>query len=113
MRTGVAMAAVAGLLSLSAGCARFHHPGDAWWGPDKAKHLAAGFVLGAGSTYAAQEAGRNDGESVVVGMTVTAAFGAGKEVYDENVKETYWSGKDFAWSLLGGLLGSTVALSAE
>jgi uncharacterized protein YfiM (DUF2279 family) len=84
---------------LLCGCASFRHPGDAWWGADKAKHFAAGAALGAA-------AAGDEGEPVPVGVGVAFAFGAGKEVYDREIKGTYFSGKDLMWGLAGGLAGA-------
>jgi uncharacterized protein YfiM (DUF2279 family) len=36
----------------------------------------------------------------------TLGLGTGKELYDREIKRTYFSGKDLAWDLIGALLGS-------
>jgi uncharacterized protein YfiM (DUF2279 family) len=95
------------------GCASFHHPGDAWWGEDKAKHVVASGLIGAGATALALNNDSGDGESVIIGVAVSAAVGAGKETYDRNIKGTYWSGKDLAWDILGSLLGSLIVVGTD
>ena len=64
---------VAAVLLLQAGCAGFRTCGDSWLGPDKAKHFAAGFVLGAGGALAARDLGPEE----AAGIGWTAAMAAG------------------------------------
>ena len=101
----------AGLLA-QAGCAGFRACGDAWWGPDKAKHFAAGFVLGAGGTaLAAQEL--DPEEAAALGWLAAMAAGAGKEFYDLRVKGTCWSWHDLFWDFLGASAGASLALALD
>lgn len=95
-----------GLLAscLLAGCAA--PAGDRWFGPDKLKHFTASAAIGAGAAYAAREAGAADADARAAGITVVLTVGAGKELYDRELKQTYWSWRDMTWNLLGGLLGS-------
>jgi putative lipoprotein len=96
------------------GCGTLSRPDDPWWGKDKAMHFGAGAALGAGSTWVALDRGAGDGEAVALGLCVGVAFGAGKETYDQYVKRTHWSGKDFLWTTLGSLGGSLlVSLATE
>jgi putative lipoprotein len=101
-----------GLLA-GGGCASFRHPGDTWTGPDKAKHFLVGGLIGAGSALAAQSSDRSDGEAVAVAVAVALPIGIGKEVYDQRVKKTYFSGKDLVWDLVGALAGGLVVVGLE
>lgn len=100
--------AVLGLLS---GCA--NTSADRWTGPDKLRHLAASAALGAGASYAAQEAGASEGEARAAGLTFVFVIGSGKELYDQEVKGSVWSWQDMAWNLLGALLGGAIAVEVH
>ena len=102
---------VAAVLLLQAGCAGFRTCNDAWLGPDKAKHFAAGFVLGAGGALAARDL--EPEEAAAVGWTAAMAAGFGKETYDLRVKGTCWSWQDVFWDFLGASAGASVALAAD
>lgn len=92
--------------ALGCGCASFRHADDPWWGPDKARHMLATAALSAGTSYAlVREGGAEADEGVTIGTGAALAAGVGKEVYDQRVKRTYFSGKDLVWDLLGGLAG--------
>jgi putative lipoprotein len=93
------------LLLLNTGCASFRHADDSWWGPDKAKHFAGSFAVAAGTTMALTSSTGED-EAVAGGVGTTLGLGTGKELYDREIKRTYFSGKDLAWDLIGALLGS-------
>ncbi len=106
-------AALLALCLINVGCAGFRRcgPDDAWFGPDKPKHLAASaLIAGAATAAAAQDQGRD--EATAIGLGTALAAGAGKEWYDLRVKETCWSWKDMAWNLLGASLGATLAAQA-
>ena len=90
------------------GCASFQHPGDEWFAQDKARHFAACALISAGSAYALSEAGAENGEAYAGGVAIGISAGAAKEIYDREVKKTYWSGKDFIWDILGALAGGLV-----
>lgn len=92
------------LLLLTTGCASFRHPDDPWWGPDKAKHFASSFAVAAGTTMALASSTGED-QAMTAGIGTTMALGTGKELYDRDIKHTYFSGKDLAWDLIGSLLG--------
>ena len=99
---------VAAVLLLQAGCAGFRTCNDAWWGPDKAKHFAAGFALAAGGTALA--ANELDPEAAAAGGGSAAmAAGLGKETYDLRVKDTCWSWQDVFWDFLGASAGASLA----
>ena len=84
---------VAAALALAtSGCATFRHGDDAWWGPDKARHFSLSMALAAGTSYALAD-GRTEGEAAAVaGLGVAALAGAAKEVHDQRIKRTYFSG---------------------
>ena len=102
---------VAAVLLLQAGCAGFRTCGDSWLGPDKAKHFAAGFVLGAGGALAARDLGPE--EAAGIGWTTAMAAGFGKAAYDLRVKDTCWSWRDVFWDFLGVSLGASAVWALE
>ena len=102
---------VAAVLLLQAGCAGFRTCNDAWLGPDKAKHFAAGFVIGAGGALAARNLGTE--EAAAIGCTTAMAAGFGKEAYDLRIKGTCWSWRDVFWDFLGASAGASLALAAD
>lgn len=102
---------VAAVLLMQAGCAGFRTCGDSWLGPDKAKHFAAGFVLGAGGALAARDL--EPEEAAAVGWSTAMAAGFGKETYDLRVKGTCWSWRDVFWDFLGASLGASAVWARE
>ncbi len=103
-------AALALLCLFNLGCAGFRScgPGDAWFGPDKAKHLVASAAIGgAVAATAAPDHGRD--AATAIGFGTAMAAGLGKEAYDLHVKKTCWSWKDLAWDVLGASLGASLA----
>lgn len=107
---GIAIVAALGI-ALIGGCTHPRACDDAWWGPDKQKHFAGSFLLGAGATLLAAEQ-TDPGPAAAIGFGIAATTGAAKETYDLNVKKTCWSWRDFAWDLLGASLGATLAAQA-
>jgi uncharacterized protein YfiM (DUF2279 family) len=99
-------------LVLGAGCATANHPDDRWFGRDKVYHFTTGALIGAGVTALAGEDELSDVEAGARGTGAALIAGAGKEWFDRDVRKTYWSWKDLAWDLLGGLAGSFVAAGA-
>lgn len=113
MNSARLLQAVAAALAISsAGCASLRHANDPWWGPDKARHFAVSMTLAAGASYGLAEGGA-DGEGAVAGGLAAAALaGSAKEMYDQRVKRTYFSGKDLLWDLMGGLAGGFLGAAA-
>jgi putative lipoprotein len=99
---------------LSAGCTTSTATRDAWFGYDKALHfgVAAGFSAGA-SMIAKQQYQASDSEAYAVGISVALSAGAAKEWYDVQVKQSFWSWKDFFWDMLGGLVGSLAGIQRQ
>ena len=64
-------------------------------------------------TLATRDHGLSKTAAPVFGFAMALGAGAGKEWYDQNVKKTYWSWKDFAWDLVGGAGGAGHAGSAR
>jgi putative lipoprotein len=91
------------------GCATVNHPDDHWFARDKAYHFAVASAIGAGATLAAGD----EDAAPFIGVGVALSFGAGKELYDRDVKKTYWSWKDLAWDLAGALTGSLLAEASK
>lgn len=85
---------------------------DAWLGPDKTRHFAAGFAIGAVSSTLAGHAGWPPAGSAALGLGAVAAVGAAKETADLKVSKTCWSWKDLAWDLIGGVVGTAVGTAA-
>ena len=78
----------------------FNHPGDGWFGSDKAQHFfASAFVqsIGYGSLRAA---GAGHSSSLVGASVTTAIVGFGKEYRDRNTPSDF-SGKDLVWDAAG------------
>ena len=76
---------------------------DDWLGPDKALHLGAGVLAGAGATALAAEL-RWPGDPRLYGAALSCAAGAGKEAYDLAHRDLHTpSWRDFAVTCLGGL----------
>lgn len=96
---------------LCSGCAAT--PQDAWWGRDKALHLAVSAALGATATQAALMAGDSAPRAQAQALGLVLVVGAGKEAYDQSAGGSGWSWRDMAWNLLGGLLGSTLARAVD
>ena len=92
------------------GCASFRHAGDPWWGDDKAKHFVVCGLAGAAAAGLARQADGSDGQAFGIGLGVALGLGAGKETCDARIKGTYFSGKDLVWDLLGGAVGSGLAI---
>lgn len=96
---------------LCSGCASA--PQDAWWGHDKAAHLAVSATLGAVVAQASLASGEDPSRAQAQALGVVLVVGAGKEAYDQSGGGSGWSWRDMAWNLLGGLLGSTLARVLE
>lgn len=74
---------------------------DDWTGPDKTRHLMIGAAVGASVTMAT----RNEW----VGLAAAAGVGLAKEVYDAQHQTSHTvSGKDFAMTVLGGIVGAKI-----
>lgn len=102
---------MSGLLPLLVAAAIAAGPPEPWFGADKAKHFfIAAFVQSL--AYGALRATKADHRSSLYGASVaSAAFGVGKELYDQRVGGTF-SISDLAWDAAGAggatlLLGRT------
>lgn len=96
------------LLSLFYGCAttpQTPQP-DRWFGADKAKHFATSAALAAAFV---DTSNNRDCENVIVSVSAVLVIGTGKEIYDKNIKRTYFSYKDMIWNFLGSSLGALAA----
>ena len=95
------------LLVLCSGCAASrNYYRDDFFGRDKLYHFTAAGIIGAGSTTVAKNNGFSNSNAPVIGISVAVGAGAGKEVYDVTVKDTYWNWKDMFWGVIGGAVGS-------
>jgi hypothetical protein len=85
------------LAGIGALCASMTGPAEAddWAGPDKAKHAAAGALVGSLSTLATKDADK--------GCLAAAAVGAAKEAYDALHRDSHTpSVKDFIVTAAAG-----------
>jgi putative lipoprotein len=94
------------LVSSISGCATSAAHHDAWFGKDKFYHFTAAAAIGAGSTAIAKNSGMPESDAAIIGVSVAVGAGAGKELYDQQIKETFWSWKDMFWNVVGGMTGS-------
>ncbi len=101
------------LLVLSGGCATPHGTSEAWLGRDKAQHVVAAGALSAACTAVAAHHGASDGAAMAWAVPITLCVGAGKEVYDRNVKHTKWSWRDMTWNLVGAAAGGLLVLQVR
>jgi len=106
-RTPVTIGVSVMLILLVTGCSSLRsHPGDEWFARDKALHFTASTIIGAGATAIALNNGASIGEGPLIGLTASVCVGAGKEWYDRDLKNKYWSWKDFLWDIMGSAAGS-------
>ncbi|MHB8836424.1 MAG: hypothetical protein ACYC9Y_12055 [Candidatus Methylomirabilia bacterium] len=105
------LALLAALLCSTAGCGAAVCR-DVWFGPDKARHFAAGFAIGAAASTLAGHQGWSPAGSAALGLGTVAAAGGVKETADLNGAAACWSWKDFAWDLLGGAAGTALGTAA-
>ena len=83
---------------------------DSWWGRDKALHLSAGLVVGAGCYGTLALINHDDPEiRTLLCATLGQIPGLGKELYDSGQPGNIFSGKDLFWTAIG-VLASTLAL---
>lgn len=101
--------AACGLLTGCAGL-RTCGPDDAWFGPDKAKHVAVTAGIGAGVVFASPDL--DDEDAAAAGFAAAMTAGVAKEWYDNDVKKTCFSWKDLVWDFIGASIGITVAEAA-
>ena len=99
-------------LSLTA-CATPEGIHDPWFGRDKGLHFFGSAALGGGATAAALAGDASDSQAGLVAAAVVIPIGLGKEAYDEKVKGTHWSWRDFVWDLVGGTAGYLLAVQAD
>jgi putative lipoprotein len=96
------------LFFLHAGCTSIRPCQDGWWGRDKAGHFAVGGLMGAGTALAGRDNEWNDAETGSATLGIVAVAGFGKELYDQEIKKTCWSWKDWTWNLAGAMAGWTL-----
>ena len=79
---------------------------DHWFSEDKAKHVAASFILTGVTTYYCRHRQKWSGEkSVVFGAGLTFSMGMGKEIVDLKSDDHLFSWKDLTADLVGIGLG--------
>ena len=111
-RRAAVFALVGGVLWSTAGCGAAVCK-DAWFGPDKARHFAASFAIGAAASTLAGHAGWSPAGSAALGLGAVATAGAVKETADLNISKTCWSWKDLTWDLIGGAVGTAMGTAVS
>ena len=107
LRRAAVLALLGAVLCSTAGCGASACR-DLWLGPDKTRHFAAGFAIGAATSTLAGHYGLSPGSSAAFGLGAVATAGAAKETFDLRGDDACWSWKDFIWELLGGAAGTAV-----
>ena len=93
-------------LLIFSGCSAFVNINDDnFWGRDKFYHFAASSVISASSTAIADNNGASKSNAYAIGVSSTVGIGIGKEFYDSNIKDSYWSWKDLFWDVMGSFAG--------
>ncbi|MBU0676859.1 MAG: hypothetical protein KJ626_01975 [Verrucomicrobia bacterium] len=98
---------------LVCGCASLNRPGDEWFGQDKWQHFAVASAVGAGVVAGLEGGGSSESDARAGAIFLTISLGCAKEWRDENVKGTYWSGKDLVWDFVGAVVGSLAGGSLD
>jgi uncharacterized protein YfiM (DUF2279 family) len=81
---------------------------DPWWGRDKALHLGAGALLGAGGYAIAARHDRPPEAALLTGVALAMTVGIGKEVADRYTAGQP-SSRDLAWDAMGAVTGALAA----
>ncbi|HET7275615.1 MAG TPA: DUF2279 domain-containing protein [Longimicrobiaceae bacterium] len=84
---------------------------DAWLAEDKFKHFFASFVVTSLAASAANTAGMDSDESVLVGVGVGTSVGVWKELRDRGAETETASFKDLVWDLGG--VGAAAAVMSQ
>ena len=93
-------------LLIFSGCSTFTSLNDDdFWGRDKLYHFTASSVISASSTAIADNNGASKSNAYVIGISSTVGIGVCKEIYDLNIKDSYWSWKDLFWDVMGSFAG--------
>lgn len=101
----VMLLAVAG-----SGCTAFEaNARDPWLARDKALHLVVGTATGAAGAEILRRNGASRCAAVSGGLALTFSVALAKEWYDRNRADSFFSGRDIAATMLGGLLGAQLA----
>jgi putative lipoprotein len=105
----------ASLIGMAMGCvciavapaARSADP-DPWWGTDKALHLTATAVIGAGGYTLGAAVFEPRYQAILLGAGAALAAGAGKELADmAGLGNPSW--RDFTWDVIGTVVGVGLA----
>ena len=79
---------------------------DKWFAADKYKHFLATTAISAAVASAARHNGSENCDAALIGFSVTLTIGAGKEIYDKRVRDTFYSYRDMVWDAAGSITGS-------
>lgn len=85
------------------------HHNDDWYGIDKLAHFGASAAIAASVTNYKESHGNRGCSAARIGFGVSVGIGAAKELYDKNIKRTFWSWEDITWDIVGASVGSLVA----
>lgn len=74
---------------------------------DKIKHLSATIGISAATAaYYRRDRNKNRCNAAAMGFGISMSIGAGKEIYDKQVKKTRWDWDDMVWNFIGSSVGS-------
>jgi len=79
---------------------------DKWFAADKYKHFLVTTAISAAIASAAKHNGNENCDAALIGFSVTLTIGAGKEIYDKRVRDTFYSYRDMVWDAAGSATGS-------
>lgn len=96
-----------GALCASA-CAPIPNRDDPWLRADKAKHFGVSTAISAAAAQAYLNDNQSDCRAMRSAFAFTMAIGAGKEIYDSEVRRVGWSWRDLVADAAGALAGSAL-----
>jgi putative lipoprotein len=91
-------------LVLVTGCA--NNPRDPWFSQDKFLHFGVAAGISAAATKYHVEDGVRPSLARQRAVMFTLSLGTAKELYDQEVKGTFFSWRDMTWNLLGAACGA-------
>jgi putative lipoprotein len=92
----------------TSGCAPLPAHKDPWSGIDKVQHFAFSTVMSAAIAQASLNDGRSDCAAMRLGVGWTMAIGAGKEVFDAQIRHAGWSWRDLVADAAGAMAGGLI-----
>jgi uncharacterized protein YfiM (DUF2279 family) len=90
---------------LLCGCATARPHRDFWFGRDKFYHFGVSAAVAAGTAAEAERRDMTEPQEFTAAIGAVFVVGGAKEGYDAFICNRYWSWKDMAWDILGGIAG--------